>query len=233
MDNRELFESILVPSAKRSDEYESRVRGKRVQISNTARAAPAPASAMLARQARRAQARMRRAKGIPGPTASTSSGPCRPSKMPYSQAIMMNTLWLSYARELVGIPDSESSAESIDQLEQNLQNPAQLQSIQNTLLKADWTGAELYIVRSTNASVVHLCGIVVQETHETFRLKQSDQEKVRTVPKYNTVFRVQIPTSDNENASLLTFELYGNQMRYTLPARATRKHKAKKTIELN
>ncbi|WFD00177.1 ribonuclease P [Malassezia yamatoensis] len=233
MDNRELFESILVPSAKRKEEYESRVHGKRVQISNAARAAPAPASAMLARQARRAQARMRRAEGIPGPTPSTSSGPCRPRKMPYSQAIMMNTLWLTYARELVGIPDSDSQLESIEQLEQNLKNPAQSQNIQNTLLKADWTGAELYVVRSTNASLVHLCGIVVQETHETLRIVQNNQEKVRTIPKHNTVFRVQIPTSDSENASLLTFELYGNQMRYTLPARATRKHKARKTIELS
>lgn len=62
--------------------------------------------------------------------------------------------------------------------------------------------------------------------------KGEGMQRVRTVPKHNTVFRVEIPASAAPDAPRLSLDLYGNQMRYTLPMRATRKHKARKTIEL-
>ena len=37
---------------------------------------------------------------------------------------------------------------------------------------------------------------------------------------------------DRLNHGDIVVDLFGNQMRYTLPARATRKHKARKTVEL-
>ena len=96
----------------------------------------------------------------------------------------------------------------------------------------DWIGAKLTVVQSTNPSLIHLHGIVVQETHETFLLVPENSDRVRMVPKQNTVFQVAIPAASAADAPRLMFELYGNQMRYTLPARATRKHKARKTVEL-
>lgn len=48
------------------------------------------------------------------------------------------------------------------------------------------------------------------------------------IPKRQTVVRLELPLADGT----LGIDVHGNQVRYALPARATRKHKAKRTIEL-
>ena len=47
--------------------------------------------------------------------------------------------------------------------------------------------------------------------------------------KRNTVFRLEVPLNERQRLAL---DLHGNQLRYALPVRATRKFKARKTVEL-
>jgi hypothetical protein len=58
---------------------------------------------------------------------------------------------------------------------------------------------------------------------------------ITELPKHNTTFCVLVPvppaTAYQEATALLEMEVYGNQMKYQLPTRATKKAKAKKTIE--
>lgn len=104
----------------------------------------------------------------------------------------------------------------------------------------DWTGAHvtgmslhhsltLPVVRSSQPSHVHLHGIVVQETHDTFAIIADAPHPTppKCIPKHNTVFRLALPLDDGT----LACEVHGNQLRYSLPTRITRKHKARKTIE--
>ncbi|KDN37530.1 hypothetical protein K437DRAFT_259766 [Tilletiaria anomala UBC 951] len=59
---------------------------------------------------------------------------------------------------------------------------------------------------------------------------------VRQISKHNSNFLVMIPvppaTTFQEATALIELELYGNQMKYVLPSRATRKAKQRKTIEI-
>ncbi|PKI85331.1 hypothetical protein MVES1_000233 [Malassezia vespertilionis] len=208
-------------------QYEARVKGRKLQLSNVERAAPLPATPML-------QAKVARAKRRAQPTGQrTKKGAPRldmPKTMAYEDAQRVHVLWVEYVRDLLGLDD-------VQEAERILASPAQVQQLQNTLLKADWTGARFAIVQSTNPALVHLNGVVLLETHEMFWIlpapkkgRESVQTKLCMVPKRNTVFRVVLPIG-NETASL-SLDLYGNQMRYTMPARSTRKHKARKTIEL-
>ena len=106
------------------------------------------------------------------------------------------------------------------------------------------------VVRSSQPNLVHTSGIVVKETHETFAIVQKNlptdvvappkcksfpcvrnktQPLTRTgIPKCNTVFQLALPLDDGQ----LGVDLHGNQVRYTLPVRVTRKHKARKTMEI-
>ena len=232
MDGREVFEAILAPRAGASEHYDTRVQGKRIQLANVDRAAPRPASTVLERQAERAKRRMRRAQGKSAPQTRHTGVPPRPRSLPYANAVPLYNLWLKYVQDLVSLPVLASGPDPAGALTQSVSGVSQMQAIQNTLLKADWIGAKLTVVQSTNPSLIHLHGIVVQETHETFLLVPENSDRVRMVPKQNTVFQVAIPAASAADAPRLMFELYGNQMRYTLPARATRKHKARKTVEL-
>lgn len=233
MDAREVVQAVLGAEPGADEHYASRVQGKRVQLANVDRAAPPPATAMLARQARRAERRARRAQHrAAAPSSRETRAPPRPRVLPYTQAEPLHALWLQYVQDLVSLPELAAGAEPEKALAQAVSGASQMQTMQNTLLKADWTGAKLSVVQSTNPALVRLCGIVVQETHETFLLVPENEERVRMVPKQNTVFRVVIPATRAPDAPRLTLDLFGNQMRYTLPARATRKHKARKTVEL-
>ena len=83
---------------------------------------------------------------------------------------------------------------------------------------------------------MHISGVIVQETHETFRIVTDGTIKCKYaratnpsgIPKHNTVFRLDLPLDDG----YLACDVHGNQVRYTLPTRVTRKHKARKTTEI-
>ncbi|KAK0536137.1 hypothetical protein OC842_002085 [Tilletia horrida] len=65
------------------------------------------------------------------------------------------------------------------------------------------------------------------------------RDEVRVVPKHNTVFELQVPlpplpsssATATATAQTLAVPLYGNQMSQGLPTRATKKHKARKSVD--
>uniref|UniRef100_A0A182PC54 Ribonuclease P protein subunit p29 n=1 Tax=Anopheles epiroticus TaxID=199890 RepID=A0A182PC54_9DIPT len=58
-----------------------------------------------------------------------------------------------------------------------------------SLLKADYHGAKIHIVRSKQPSVVGMKGIVVLDTKGTFKMVSKD-DKLRTIPKNDSQFEV-------------------------------------------
>jgi len=55
------------------------------------------------------------------------------------------------------------------------------------LLNADFHGAHFAVIAAKNPDVVHLQGIVVQETKNTFKMIDK-QDKILTIPKMGTIF---------------------------------------------
>uniref|UniRef100_A0A182KAQ1 Ribonuclease P protein subunit p29 n=1 Tax=Anopheles christyi TaxID=43041 RepID=A0A182KAQ1_9DIPT len=68
-------------------------------------------------------------------------------------------------------------------------NDAKYNTIVASLLKADYHGAKIHIVRSKQPSVVGMKGIVVLETKGTFKMISKDN-KLRTIPKNDSQFEV-------------------------------------------
>ncbi|XP_058130640.1 ribonuclease P protein subunit p29 [Anopheles ziemanni] len=60
-----------------------------------------------------------------------------------------------------------------------------------SLLKADYHGAKVTIVRSKQSSVIGVKGIVILETKGTFKIVSKDN-KIRTIPKNDSLFEVHI-----------------------------------------
>ncbi|WFD24754.1 ribonuclease P [Malassezia equina] len=213
--------------------YEARVRGRNLVLGNANRRAPLPATPMLARQQAKARRRATRPQGT------SHQRPKRAriyaqDTLTSAQMEPLQSLWTTYIQDVLRVRDmTRASAET------QLQNAAWVQQVQSTLLKADWTGASIRVVRSTQPTLVHVHGMVLAETHETLQVLPPTSKPMRPhcmyeklmkgIPKQNSVFRIDIPLQDGT----LRMDVHGNQVRYTMPVRATRKHKAKKTIELS
>ncbi|PWN50314.1 hypothetical protein IE53DRAFT_344349 [Violaceomyces palustris] len=180
----------------------------------------------------------------------------------YSLLEPLHNLWCTYIQQLLSMVVLDQDGRLRPNPSFHLQSLVTMASgsvstIQASLIKADFCGAELGVVRASNPSLVNLSGLVAKETERTFvialkpepgvsRPKKSSRRQVRVIPKHNTVFsvRVPIPTGVRDeltNTSLgeesekgeesILFELHGNQMMHRLPSRATRKHKARPTVE--
>ncbi|WFD32659.1 ribonuclease P [Malassezia sp. CBS 17886] len=237
--------------------YDARVHGRRVQLANVDRAPPTRDAVLQRRRERalqrararaRPRARMRAAPSVRGAAPHLRSD-ARASlpEITYAETGPLQTLWVSYMHDLLDLGAAVRDTGAIP-----VRNAAWVQTMQNTVSKADWTGACISVVRSTNPAVVHERGVVLEETHETFVLwplptvrgtpMSSAGVRAKMVPKQNTVFRLEIPlvapaaapahTVSSAVPRTLTVDLHGNQIRYTLSVRATRKHKARKTVEL-
>lgn len=228
-----VFSTLLAPGSE-SDahaHYEARVAGRRVLLENADRAPPQSNDpGLVHRNARvRRESRKRGARAKKRESAGLSRqdkknlGLLLPGKtLSYADALPLNALWTEYVRGLLGL-DGLGAAE----LDKTVDNMSWVSGMQSSLLKADWTGAKMTVVQSTNPALVHTSGVVAQETHETFIL--INENGARVVPKRNCIFAVEIAL----DSRAITIDLHGNQLRYALPARATRKHKARKTIELD
>lgn len=95
----------------------------------------------------------------------------------YDQIVPLHRLWRGYmARylEKEKLPDVTE---------------AQYNQLISDILKADFHGAKISVIRAKNPSLVGIRGIVVLETKGTFKLVSKDN-KVRTIPKMDSVFQV-------------------------------------------
>lgn len=159
----------------------------------------------------------------------------------------LHEMWRSYIQQLLNIVAMNSKGQLVPNPQFDPKHLATMSSgtvgaIQASLIKADLCGAELEVVRASNPSLVSQTGLVVKETEHTIilaippeRTERKSGSATRTIPKKNAVFAVKVPlatpSADGEDLGHLRFELHGNHMMHILPSRATRKYKARRTID--
>lgn len=162
----------------------------------------------------------------------------------------LRDMWRSYIQQLLNIVAMNGKGQLVPNPQFDPKNLTTMSSgtvsaVQASLIKADLCGAEIEVVRAANPSLVSQQGLVVKETEHTviIAIPPSETEKAscrtsrhatRTIPKHNAVFAVKVPLASTDLSSdpgHLRFELHGNHMMHTLPARATRKYKARPTID--
>lgn len=93
----------------------------------------------------------------------------------YQQVVPLHRLWCGYMARYLGkekLPDVTGS---------------QYNQFTSDILKADYHGAKISVVRTKNPSLVGIRGIVILETKGTFKVVSKDN-KVRTIPKMDSVF---------------------------------------------
>ncbi|XP_065087793.1 ribonuclease P protein subunit p29 [Ochlerotatus camptorhynchus] len=95
----------------------------------------------------------------------------------YEQIVPLNRLWRGYMGRYLGkerLPDVTE---------------AQYNQLTSDILKADFHGAKISVIRAKNPSLVGIRGIVVLDTKGTFKLVSKD-DKMRTIPKMDSVFQI-------------------------------------------
>ncbi|KAJ2856205.1 RNase P/RNase MRP complex subunit [Coemansia erecta] len=101
----------------------------------------------------------------------------------------------------------------------------QRQNMLARLVKADFHGALLEVVRSKCPNFVGIKGIVAQETKNVFKVVTRDDRLV-VVPKTKTVFTVEFASGGH-------CTIYGDQFSFRASERASKKFKPKPTIDIN
>lgn len=132
----------------------------------------------------------------------------------------LNRLWLGYVREVLG-----------GELYSGGQGAAA------KLSAADFHGAEVEVCRSRCPSRVGIKGIVLKDARFVFEIITKDN-KVKTVPKEGTVFRIYVPPAHEGDAAEkreglepeqerkpFAFEIHGDQFQYRSADRANKKFK--------
>ncbi|XP_062715134.1 ribonuclease P protein subunit p29 [Aedes albopictus] len=95
----------------------------------------------------------------------------------YQQVVPLHRLWCGYMARYLGKEKLPDVIES------------QYTQFALDILKADYHGAKISVVRTKNPSLVGIRGIVILETKGTFKVVSKDN-KVRTVPKADSVFQI-------------------------------------------
>ncbi|XP_066511195.1 ribonuclease P protein subunit p29-like [Hoplias malabaricus] len=130
----------------------------------------------------------------------------KPEHQKYELFLPLHELWKQYVVELC-----------------NLRPGSNPQMIQQKLLKADFHGAVLTVVRSKCPSYVGASGILVQELKHVFKII-TKENKLKVIPKRNSVFRVEI-------GDFIT-HIYGSKFELRSSERSAKKFKQKGTIDL-
>ncbi|XP_066569786.1 ribonuclease P protein subunit p29 [Amia ocellicauda] len=131
----------------------------------------------------------------------------RPEQQKYELFLPLHELWKQYIRDLCNGLRPES-------------NP---QMIQNKLLKADFHGAIITVVKSKCPSYVGTTGILLQELKHVFKII-TQEDKVKVIPKRNSVFSVEIDG--------FVSHIYGSKFQLRSSERSAKKFKVKGTIDL-
>lgn len=116
-------------------------------------------------------------------------------------------------------------------------------NLENALLRADYHGAYLRIVQTKCPSLIGKCGIVVQETLNTFVMMQCDSKPLGTVtrphclmssfaslvvPKAGCVFECALAGVGTP----LRWQLFGDQLRQHSGLRSSKKFKSRNTVSM-
>ncbi|KAH9444047.1 hypothetical protein MJO29_013467 [Puccinia striiformis f. sp. tritici] len=184
----------------------------------------------------------------------------------YEDFVPLHQLWLGYMSELL-----ELRLKTLDKKKIILTVPTEgplfrsekfagmpsISAIQAKLLKADYHGAHLIVTQAKNPSLVDLQGIVIQESEQTFKVIQANNE-VKTIPKAHTIFQISLPllpppsttaaqrekstkgtksekdssSSEVGDSRLLVFKIFGNQFVFRPTDRVNKKFKSKAFSQL-
>ncbi|KAM7015667.1 ribonuclease P protein subunit p29 [Tautogolabrus adspersus] len=131
----------------------------------------------------------------------------KPEHQRYEMFLPLHELWKQYIINLCGGAN-------------RLSNP---QFLQQKLVKADFHGAIISVVRSKCPSYVGMTGILVQEFKHVFKLI-TKEDKLKVIPKRNSVFEVEI--------NGFVSHIYGNPLEQRSSERSVKKFKVKRTIDL-
>lgn len=123
--------------------------------------------------------------------------------------VPLNQLWSGYIREILKGGGSEAK-----------------------LLKADYHGAVLTVVKCSCPSFVFLTGIVIKETRHTFVIC-TRQNAIKTIPKKCTVFEFLVDLAEGDSAppSIMRWEIYGEHFGFRAAERVGKKFKGKSTVD--
>ncbi|XP_067305998.1 ribonuclease P protein subunit p29 [Pseudorasbora parva] len=131
----------------------------------------------------------------------------KPEHQKYELFLPLHELWKQYIVDICG----------------GLKPGSNPQMIQQKLLKADFHGAVLTVVRSKCPSYVGITGILVQEMKHIFKII-TKEDKLKVIPKRNSVFSVEI-------GDFVT-HIYGSKFELRSSERSAKKFKVKGTIDL-
>ncbi|XP_036440391.1 ribonuclease P protein subunit p29 [Colossoma macropomum] len=131
----------------------------------------------------------------------------KPEHQKYELFLPLHELWKQYIVDLCN----------------GLKPGSNPQMIQQKLLKADFHGAVLTVVRSKCPSYVGTTGILVQELKHVFKII-TKEDRLKTIPKRNSVFSVEI-------GDFIT-HIYGSRFELRSSERSAKKFKVRGTIDL-
>ncbi|XP_046417900.1 ribonuclease P protein subunit p29 isoform X1 [Neodiprion fabricii] len=133
----------------------------------------------------------------------------------YVDALALNQLWLEYMRQMLGV-------NNFTDLPQGPVEPY-WDNIGQQLLKADFHGAKILVIRSKCPSLVGIHGIVLQDTKCTFRVIGEDSI-IRTIPKDTAVFKICLGN--------VNLQLFGRELCVRPAERSVKKFKSARVPDL-
>lgn len=87
-------------------------------------------------------------------------------KLKYKDLLPLNKMWLEYILQAIGFKSfKDLPTSSIDQ---------RWEMINQRLMKADYHGAKISVIRSKCPSLIGITGLIVQDTKNTFRVISED-----------------------------------------------------------
>ncbi|KZT40475.1 RNase P/MRP, p29 subunit [Sistotremastrum suecicum HHB10207 ss-3] len=232
----------------RSNAYETRIEGRTIPLDNPVKESRNKLE-NRAKSERRAKDKKRKKLGVIGRKEAKLKGiwTLDQKDAQWDKFLALHHLWLGYMSELLSLPPRPTHGSPIPPMPNG-------QSIQSKMTKADFHGAIVTVREAKNPCLLGCSGIIIHETENTFKVV-TPKNSVKVIPKANSIFVMHIPlysvlqpeTSTEDPSSqhpipvampslcadpMIEFELYGNQFCFRSADRATRKFKAKETIEL-
>ncbi|XP_062273058.1 ribonuclease P protein subunit p29 [Scomber scombrus] len=131
----------------------------------------------------------------------------KPEHQKYELFLPLHDLWRQYIIDLCN----------------GLKPSCNPQFVQQKLLKADFHGAIITVVRSKCPSYVGTTGILVQEFKHVFKII-TKEDKLKVIPKRNSVFSVEI--------NGFVSHIYGSKFEQRASERSAKKFKVRGTIDL-
>ncbi|KAF1392449.1 hypothetical protein PFLUV_G00028010 [Perca fluviatilis] len=131
----------------------------------------------------------------------------KPEHQRYELFLPLHELWRQYVIDLCG----------------GLKPTSNPQLVQQKLLKADFHGAIITVVRSKCPSYVGTTGILVQEFKHVFKII-TKENKLKVIPKRNSVFAVEV--------NGFVSHIYGSKFEQRASERSAKKFKVRGTIDL-